>query len=289
MSEARAEPGGPRPASAAEDAVPRARRFLEDHLDEEVTLERLAGEVGVSPFHLQRTFKRVVGLSPKAYQDAKRLERMKARLRAGDTVSRATFEAGFGSSRAVYEKADSGLGMTPGAYRRGGEGMTIRHQVGGTEFGDLIVAATERGICFVSLGESEGGLIEALRREYPRAALRPADGALASWVQAIRDHLAGRRPGLDLPTDLTGTEFQRRVWRALQEIPYGETRSYKEVAGSIGRPTAARAVARACATNPVPLVVPCHRVVRSSGELGGYGLGVELKERLLEREGGSSS
>lgn len=263
--------------------VARAKAYLDAHLEEAVTLDALSGEMGLSPSHLQRTFQREVGLSPKAYQDARRMERLRARLRTGDTVSRAAFEAGFGSSRAVYEKAPRALGMSPATYRRGAPGVTIRYATADTRFGPLLVAATGQGICFVGLASSEKRLAEELAREFPRAARREAADALAPWTEAILAHLHGS-PRLDVPTDLSGTEFQRRVWRALREIPYGRTRSYREVAESLGRPEAARAVARACASNRAALVVPCHRVVRSDGGLGGYRWGTGIKRALLAQE-----
>ncbi|HEX6536969.1 MAG TPA: bifunctional DNA-binding transcriptional regulator/O6-methylguanine-DNA methyltransferase Ada [Gemmatimonadaceae bacterium] len=270
--------------AAGETAVERARAFIDAHLDEPITLDALAREVAMSPYHLQRVFKKQVGLSPKKYRDARRLERFKAHVRGGDTVSRATFEAGFGSSSTLYAAAGAGLGMTPAAYRRGGVGVRIRYAVAHTALGVLLVAATDRGVCAVSLGDSADELESGLTREFPRADLERADAALASWVRPIIAHLEGADAGLELPLELVGTDFQMRVWRALQEIPAGSTRSYSQVAEAIGRPGAARAVARACASNRVALVVPCHRVVREGGALGGYRWGIERKRRLLESE-----
>jgi AraC family transcriptional regulator of adaptative response/methylated-DNA-[protein]-cysteine methyltransferase len=268
----------------ASGVVARALAHIDAHLDERLTLDALASVAGVSRFHLQRTFKRLVGLSPKQYHDARRLERLKAQLKRGDTVSRATFEAGFGSSRAVYEKADAGLGMSPAAYRRGGAGVRIRYALARTKLGSLLVAATERGVCAVSLADSEEQLVAGLEREFPNAQIGADDGALKEWVAAIVEHIEGVRTNLAVPTDLAGSEFQLRVWRALQDIPFGSTRSYAEVAAAIGQPSAARAVARACAANRVALVVPCHRVVREDGSTSGYRWGAERKRRLLEQE-----
>lgn len=289
-----AERGGFRPckrcrpraeaATAGAAGAARAREYIDAHLDEPLTLDALAREVRLSPYHLQRVFKRHVGLSPKKYRDAKRLERFKAQVKRGDTVSRATYEAGFGSSSTLYAAAGAGLGMTPAAYRRGGLGVRIRYGVAPTTFGQLLVAATDKGICAVSLGDSPDELEGGLRREFPRADLERADDALAGWVRAIVAHLEGTDTALAVPTDLHGTEFQMRVWRALREIPYGDTRSYSEVARAIGQPSAVRAVAHACATNRVALVVPCHRVVREGGALGGYRWGLDRKRRLLRRE-----
>lgn len=263
-----------------------ARQYLDAHLDESITLDRLARVVQLSPHHLQRTFKHHVGLSPRRYVEARRLERLKERLREGDTVSRATVEAGFGSTSRLYEQTDAHLGMTPGAYRRGGAGMEISYATAATPLGRLLVAATGRGVCAVTLGDNDAALEAALRREYPRATIEPAGEGLREWVEAIVAYLEGARPRLPLPLDLPATDFQRRVWQALQEIPYGATRSYRELAEAIGAPTAARAVARACASNRVALLIPCHRVVRGDGDLSGYRWGRERKRKLLELEGG---
>lgn len=283
----------------AERTVRQACAYLEAHLDagldQPVTLETLGREVGVSPFHLQRMFKRVTGVSPKEYVSARRVERLKARLQKGDGVADATYEAGYGSGSRVYEQADAELGMTPATYKRGGTGVTIRYGTTESPLGRLLVAVSERGVCAVTLGDSDTALEEALRREYPRARIEPADGAdrqgddrLEEWLGAVVRHLEGAQPSLALPLDVRATAFQRRVWQALQEIPYGATRSYGEIAAAIGQPQASRAVARACASNRVALVVPCHRVVRgdfaTSGEAGGYRWGAERKRRLLERE-----
>jgi AraC family transcriptional regulator of adaptative response/methylated-DNA-[protein]-cysteine methyltransferase len=273
--------------TSAERSIEAARRYLDAHLDETITLEALARVVHMSAHHLQRTFKRQVGLSPRKYVEAKRAERLKERLRAGETVSRATYEVGYGSASRVYEQAVMHLGMTPGAYRRGGEGMNIRYTTAATPLGRLLVAATERGVCAVTLGDDDDALEAGLRREYPRATVEPAGGELQSWVETIVAYLQGESTRLRLPLDLPATDFQLRVWQALQEIPYGGTRTYRMVAEAIGQPTAARAVARACASNRVALVIPCHRVVRGDGDLSGYRWGRERKQRLLELEGGS--
>lgn len=273
--------------TATRRAIEAARAYLDAHLDETVTLDRLARVAHMSPHHLQRTFKRLVGLSPRRYVEARRLERLKERLREGETVSRAAFDAGYGSTSRVYERAAENLGMTPGAYRRGGDGMRIRYTTTATRLGRLLVAATERGLCAVALGDDDTVLLDDLRREYPRATIEPADDELESWLDAILAYLEGERTQLPLPLDLPATDFQRRVWQALREIPYGTTRSYRELAESIGRPTAARAVARACASNRVALVIPCHRVVRGDGDLSGYRWGADRKRRLLEMEAGS--
>lgn len=282
----RCRPDRDRP-SAARAGVERAREYLEAHLDETVTLERLARAVHVSAYHLQRTFKRYLGLTPREYVEARRAERLKERLREGDTVSRATFEAGYGSASRVYEQAGPRLGMTPGAYRGGGRGERIRFATAETPLGRVLVAATARGVCAVALGDDEAALEDGLRREYPRARIEPAADGLREWVEAIASSLDGAAEPLPVPLDVRATAFQQRVWKALREIPYGSTRSYREVAEAIGQPAAARAVARACASNPAALVIPCHRVVRGDGAPGGYRWGAERKRRLLEREAGA--
>lgn len=274
--------------SDAERIARIAREHLDAHLDEAVTLDELGREVGVSPWHLQRTFKRQTGMSPKAYVQARRAERLKERLQKGDTVTTATYEAGYGASSRLYEQAGRRLGMTPGTYRRGGEGLRIRYTVAASPLGRLLVAATDRGLCSVALGDDDAELEQALRREYPRAQVersRGDDEDFDRWVAAVAGSLERPRP-LSLPLDVQATAFQQQVWQALQAIPPGETRTYGEIAADLGRPAAARAVARACATNPVALAIPCHRVVPADGSFGRYRWGGERKRRLLERERG---
>jgi AraC family transcriptional regulator of adaptative response/methylated-DNA-[protein]-cysteine methyltransferase len=262
----------------------RVRRYIDEHADEPLPLARLAREAGVSPAHLQRTFTRVVGLSPKQYQEQRRVGALKSALREGRTVSSATYEAGFATGRRVYEAADDALGMTPGAYRRRGAGVTIHHTTVQTSLGLLLVAVTERGICAVSLGDDESALVAALRGEYPDAELVRADDARDRLVDAVVAHVEGRARGEALPLDVQATAFQWQVWRALQRIPEGATRSYQAIARELGRPAAARAVARACASNRVAVLIPCHRVVRGDGALGGYRWGEARKAALLARE-----
>jgi AraC family transcriptional regulator, regulatory protein of adaptative response / methylated-DNA-[protein]-cysteine methyltransferase len=277
----RALPGG-----AQANVVARAVAYLEAAGDRTVALAELARAVGMSASHLQRAFTRHVGVSPRGWQQARRVEAFKAQLKAGSTVSRATFEAGYGSSRGVYEGAAAALGMTPAAYARGGEGATIAWTTRATPVGLALVAATGRGICAVSLGDDVAALETELRGEFPRATLvrQDDDAHLARLADAVADVLAGRGDATALPVELRGTPFQVAVWNALRAIPRGETRSYAELAAELGRPGAARAVARACATNRVAVVVPCHRVVRGSGELSGYRWGVERKRSLLDGE-----
>jgi AraC family transcriptional regulator, regulatory protein of adaptative response / methylated-DNA-[protein]-cysteine methyltransferase len=248
------------------------------------SLRSLAEQTGLSNSHLQRTFRRAMGISPRQYADALRVARLKSELRKGKDVTTALHEVSYGSSSRLYEKSDAQLGMTPATYRRGGLGMNISYTVAPCELGRVLVAATERGISAVYLGERDPQLIAALRKEYPHAKVRSGSGENAKWVREIVRHLAGSNPKLDLPTDVAATVFQRRVWEALRSIPPGETRTYTEVARSIGKPRAVRAVARACATNPTSIVVPCHRVVRSDGTLGGYRWGLGRKKALLEQE-----
>jgi len=264
--------------------VQRACTYIESHLDESVTLAALGREVGVSPSHLQRTFKKIVGVSPKEFASAHRIELLKLQLKKGNTVTDAVYEVGYGSGSRVYETADSHLGMTPATYRRGGPGMCIRFTVATSPLGRLLVGATERGVCAVTLGDDDAALVAELRREYPNATLERTEAELDQWITAIVRRLSGESAGVALPLDLRATAFQLQVWKALQEIPYGSTRSYSEIAAAIGKPTAVRAVARACARNPVALVVPCHRVVREDGKLGGYRWGIERKRRLIQQE-----
>lgn len=269
--------------STAERQVAQAREYLDQHAAEAVTLEQLGRIVGLSPFHLQRTFKRIVGITPKAYASARRLELMKSRLKKGDTVSKATYDAGYGSGSRAYEHAHR-LGMTPGAYREGGRGARVRYTVVPTIVGFLLAAATERGLCAVTLGDDAGQLEAALRREYPAATVERDDQELEPYSEAIIDHLSSIENDARPRLDVKGSTFQWQVWEALRRIPAGQTRSYQAIAKGLGRPTAARAVASACASNRLALVIPCHRAVRQDGELGGYRWGVDRKRRLLEQE-----
>jgi AraC family transcriptional regulator of adaptative response/methylated-DNA-[protein]-cysteine methyltransferase len=262
--------------------------YIRAHADEPLPLARLADEVSLSPFHLQRSFKAVLGVSPKAYQAAERLKAFKARLRDGDSVLGATFEAGYGSTSRIYEQVDGGLGMTPSAYRAGGAGEVIHHAVRRTALGPLMMAATGRGVCFVQFGESAVALLDQLRAEFPRADLQPAGDAatapLDAWMTALDDHLSSAAPRPDLPLDLRGTAFQVRVWRFLLSVKPGDVVSYSEVAEGVGAPRAVRAAASACAANRLAVLVPCHRVLRADGGLGGYRWGVERKRALLDAE-----
>jgi AraC family transcriptional regulator of adaptative response/methylated-DNA-[protein]-cysteine methyltransferase len=266
------------------EAVERARAHIEAHLDERLTLDDLAPIAGLSATHLQRVFKATLGLSPRDYLRARRADRFKDEVRRGRTVTDALYEAGYGSGSRLYEDADARLGMTPGSVKRGGAGQLIRYTTAASSLGRLLVASTERGVCAVQIGDTDQTLEEALERDYPRAERQRDDAALRPALAAILAHLEGSIPRLDLPLDVAASAFQWRVWRALQDIPYGETRSYAEVAAALGQPRAVRAVARACASNRVALLVPCHRVVRTGGALGGYRWGESRKRRLLDAE-----
>ncbi len=272
------------------DSLERARALVLER-DDPVTLSELGQAVGLSPAHLQRRFKQRFGVSPRELWNTHREERFRSLLREdGATVTRATYDAGFGSSSRVYERAATTLGMTPARYARGGPGLAIRYTVVDSPLGRLLVAVTDRGVCAVSLGTTDEALASGLRKEFPRATLSRVDEGDA-WLAAMVDRVARavsmESPypgGPELPLELVGTTFQRRVWRALLEIPAGETRSYGQLADRLGDPKATRAVARACASNRLAVVVPCHRVVRSDGSLGGYRWGLPAKEALLARE-----
>lgn len=264
-------------------------RFIDEHLDESLPLARLAREANVSPYHLQRSFKAALGVSPKAYQANARLRALKSSLRAGDRVSTAIIDAGFGSTSRVYEQVNGGLGMTPSSYRAGGEGETIHYAVRETALGTMLMAATVRGVCFVHLGDNETVLLESLRAEYPRALLMHSSAAqspeLDLWIDALNRHVSdGSARPHDIPLDLRGTAFQLRVWRFLLSIKDGDVVSYSEAAAGIQQPSATRAAASACGANNVAILVPCHRVLRGDGSLGGYRWGVERKRALLDRE-----
>jgi len=262
--------------------------YIQKNLEGDVSLERLSREAGVSRFHLQRSFKAAVGVTPKQYAEACRLRTLKSNLRAGGDVLDSTFAAGFGGPSRVYEKVNTRLGMTPAEYRAGGAAAPITYATVKTSLGPLMIGATDRGVCFVQFGDSQKALEAELRREYPAAKLtsisKPWPKPLREWIEALEQHLKGTRPRLDLPLDIQATAFQMSVWRYLQSIPYGQTRTYSEVARAIGRPSATRAVARACATNRAALAIPCHRVIRESGDLAGYRGGIERKKALLEAE-----
>jgi len=263
--------------------VTRTRRLL-DEAEGVLTLAELSKRVGVSPFHLQRLFKRATGLSPREYQSARRMQQVKHGLRKGDDVTTALYDAGFGSPSRLYEQTDPQLGMTPGTYRRGGHGVTVSYAIAPSPLGRILVAATPRGLCAVRFGDSAADLERELRAEFHAATLVRDELAMRAFIEPLLASLRGERVTIDVPIDVRATAFQKRVWDALRRIPAGETRSYSDVAKEIGEPKAVRAVARACAGNPVAVAVPCHRVVRSDGELAGYRWGIARKRKLLEQE-----
>ncbi len=266
------------------ELVQRICRYIEIHSEEPLTLATLSKQMYVSPYHLQRIFKRVVGVTPRQYIQAQRIEHLKMQIKEGEAVTQALYDVGYGSSSRLYEQAPEQLGMTPTTYRDGGKGMHIHYTIVDCPLGCLLVAATERGICAVQLGDSDAGLASTLSEEYPAATIQRDGANLGQEVDAILRHLNGEQPHLDLPLDIQATAFQRRVWEELRAIPYGKTRSYSKIAQSLGDSKKARAVAQACAANPVALIIPCHRVVHEDGTRGGYHWGVERKQRLLAQE-----
>lgn len=248
------------------------------------TLAELGRRVGWSPFHLQRTFRRIVGVTPRQYAENRRVARVRDRLRDGDSVTDALYEAGWGSSTAFYAVAPDHLGMSPSAYRHGAGGALIRYTIVDSPVGRLLVARTERGICAINLGDDDDALAAELGHEFGGATTERDDAGMRTWAEQVLAGLDGAEPHAALPLDVRASAFQRRVWQALRAIPYGETRTYGQVAAAIGSPGAARAVGRACATNPVALVVPCHRVIAGDGGIGGYSSGVQRKRWLLQHE-----
>jgi len=259
-------------------------RHLEANQSNDVTLAELAKEAGVSVFHLQRTFKHIMGVSPREYAAARKFGNFKTRLREGETVTNALYDAGLNSSRRLYEHASAELGMTPATYGRGGQGASISYTTAESAFGRVLVAMTERGVCAVKLADTDAEMEKELRAEFPAAKIERTDSKLRKRVDEILRQIANHSPGIDLPLDIRATAFQRQVWEKLRLIPYGQTVSYGDVARALGKPGAVRAVGRACATNPVALVIPCHRVVREDKSLGGYRWGLERKKKLLDHE-----
>jgi AraC family transcriptional regulator of adaptative response/methylated-DNA-[protein]-cysteine methyltransferase len=268
----------------ATETVKAICRYIEQHLDEPLTLARLGSEFRQSPFHLQRTFKSVLGITPRAYADSCRMNQLKGNLRAGHSVTRSMYDAGYSSSSRLYERTASQLGMTPDKYRRGAIAAPIRYTFADSPLGRMLIAATDKGICAIQFADSDGELEQGLRHEFPFAVRRRDDEAMRPWKEDLLRQMRGQRLNAALPLDIQATAFQRRVWSHLQSIPFGATRSYADVAKAIGQPTATRAVARACATNPVAVAIPCHRVVSKRGDTAGYRWGVERKKALLELE-----
>ena len=261
---------------------------IDEHDEEPVTLKTLSAETGVSAHHLQRTFKNVMGITPRQYAEARRMDQFKAKVKEGASVTEAMYGAGYGSSRGLYEKSSARLGMTPATYGRGGQGMRIIYTIAACPLGRVLVAATERGVCSVALGDSDSELGAALFAEYPNASIDSRDTIISPslnlWLSKVLEHLSGKTARIDLPLDIQATAFQWRVWEELQRIPLGATRSYQEIAQAIGNPKAVRAVASACAGNHVALVIPCHRVIREDKGMGGYRWGLKRKEALLRSE-----
>jgi AraC family transcriptional regulator of adaptative response/methylated-DNA-[protein]-cysteine methyltransferase len=266
--------------------VQRLCRCIEnyDSVDERLTLNAMGKYVQVSPYHLQRIFKRNMGITPKQFAEACRVRRLKGLFKNGENVTSALYEAGYGSSSRLYEGASTRLGMTPGTYLRGGKGMRINYTIINSSLGRLLVAATERGISAVSIGRFDVALEGALFDEYPAAEICRDETGLGEYVNALLKYIDGKQPNLNLPMDIQVTAFQWRVYETLRAIPYGQTRSYAEVAETMGQPKAIRAVARACASNPAALVIPCHRVVQKTGHPGGYRWGTQTKRALLAKE-----
>jgi AraC family transcriptional regulator, regulatory protein of adaptative response / methylated-DNA-[protein]-cysteine methyltransferase len=281
----------PRRAQTGDPQIDLVRRIchaIDEHDEEPLTLKTLSTETGVSAHHLQRTFKSVMGITPRQYAESRRLDQFKSRVKEGASVTEAMYDAGYGSSRGLYEKSSARLGMTPATYGRGGQGMRIIYTIAACPLGRVLVGATERGVCSVALGDSDAELSAALFAEYPNASIDSRDTAnspsLNLWLSKVLEHLGSKSPRIDLPLDIQATAFQWRVWEELQRIPLGATRSYQEIAKAIGKPKAVRAVAGACAGNHLALVIPCHRVIREDKSLGGYRWGLERKRTLLERE-----
>lgn len=280
----RCEPKRARVRDPQIEMVQNVCRILDSTDSEDVKLADLAIKAGVSVFHLQRTFKNIIGVSPRQYLAAKRFGNFKTRVREGSSVTSALYDSGFNSSSRLYEQAANELGMTPATYSRAGKGMQIRYTIVDSPLGRLLVARTERGVCSVAMGERDSQLVKVLREEFSEAEIEHDEKALQETVRVVLNHLNTKEPHLDLPLDIRATAFQRQVWEKLRLIPYGETLSYGDVAKLLGKPGAVRAVGRACATNPVALVIPCHRVVREDRSLGGYRWGLERKQKLLDQE-----
>jgi AraC family transcriptional regulator of adaptative response/methylated-DNA-[protein]-cysteine methyltransferase len=270
--------------SNVEMLVEQIRKYIENNLDQKLTLENLGGALGASPFHLQRVFKANTGLTPKEYADECRLTAVKQQLASGRPVTESLYEAGYSSSSRLYERCGEQLGMTPRSYAKHGAGEIINCAFIRSPLGLLLMAATSRGLCFLQFGNSEVELMDLLQSEFSAATIVHNAEPLANWIDDLAAYLSGGAINPDMPIDMNGTTFQKAVWRYLRQIPAGQTRTYSQVAKEIGHPTAVRAVATACASNRIALAIPCHRVMRQDGSLGGYRWGLELKEKLLENE-----
>jgi AraC family transcriptional regulator, regulatory protein of adaptative response / methylated-DNA-[protein]-cysteine methyltransferase len=275
----KAESGNPR-----QEMVKAVCRYIEQRLDEPITLSQLGKEFHQSPFHLQRTFKAVLGITPKEYANSCRMRGFRQNLKAGHSVTRAMHEAGYSSTSRLYSRTASELGMDPAKYRRGAIAAPIRYTFADSPLGRILIAATDKGICSIQFADSDEELEQGLKQEFPFAARRRDDEGMATLSANLMQHMRGLETATALPLDIQATAFQRRVWSYLQSIGFGETRSYSQVAKAIKQPTAVRAVAHACATNPVAIAIPCHRVLRSNGDLGGYRWGLNRKQILLDME-----
>ena len=264
-------------------------RYIEQRLDEPITLAQLGKEFHQSPFHLQRTFKAVLGITPKEYANSCRMRGFRQKLKAGHSVTRAMHEAGYSSTSRLYSRTASELGMEPAKYRRGAIAAPIRYTFADSPLGRILIAATNKGICSIQFAESDDELEQGLKHEFPYASRRRDDEGMAGLTANLMQHMRGLEKAPALPLDIQATAFQRRVWSYLQSIGFGETRSYSQVAKAINQPRAVRAVAHACATNPVAIAIPCHRVLRSNGDLGGYRWGLDRKKALLQMEASAAA
>ena len=271
-------------SSPRTELIGRVCKYIETHLDQKLSLSTLSTDAGISPYHLQRTFKRVLGISPRVYVEARRLEKVKGSLRKGQTVTNALYNAGFTSKARLYEKGSNHFGMRPGTFRRGGDGEQIHYSTFNSPIGRILIGFTPRGLCALYMGNSDSEVEKLLVNDFPMANCYRNFGAMQPWTEEFMKYFSGESSSLDLPLDIRATAFQRKVWDRIQSIPYGETKSYSSLAKEIGQPTATRAVARACATNPVALVIPCHRVIGKNGSLTGYGWGMKRKQALLALE-----
>ena len=284
----RCRPNEPAPELQHAERIRQIAVFIQEHFDQPLPLALLAERAALSPFHLQRSFKAIMGVTPRQFAEACRIEKLKSHLRHESSVTNAIYEVGFGSSSRVYEKVDTHLGMTPAQYRAGGKATAISYASTDSALGRMMIGATDRGICFIQFAGSDAELLGMLAAEYPAAILQPMPPDSAAqfytWMEELQKHLAGEAPKLSLPLDLRATAFQWKVWRYLQSIPYGSVKSYSEVAAELGSAGSARAVARACATNRVALLIPCHRVIRGNGQLAGYKWGLDRKRTLIDQE-----
>src|SRR5256885_4266821 len=286
----------PRRAATSDPRIELVRRIchaIDEHDEEPQPLKTLSDNLGISAHHLQRTFKELIGITPRQYAESRRLKKFKANVQRGSSITEAICAAGYGSSRGLYEKSSARLGMTPATYGRGGKGAHIIYTIADCPLGRMLVAATSRGVCSVAFGSSDSELVTALFAEYPNASIDSKDTLISPslnlWLNKILQYLGDQNFRIELPLDIRATAFQWRVWEELRRIPLGATRSYQEIAKVIGKPKAVRAVARACASNHIALVIPCHRVIREDKSLGGYRWGLERKRKLLEKESSTVS